>query len=483
VSIWAVGLDGRGAHQLATGPGWQWRAAPGRTPGEVLYVRTDMQAEARSEVIAIDSATGAEREHFAVVASSAAVADGAVYFAVLGGSEIRRRRAGHEESWLTLPSDLAAQQIVTSPVGGLIAFTTDTQSAPVHLCVATQGATPKCIGRHASGARPEFSRDGAGLWFGDVDGVSRHDLASDKDELVLPGAHARGGVSIAPDGKRLVYSECSEQRQLVDVTKPDAAIIDDDNPDVPVFGPNGELAWVHEAHGGGDRLLVRRTDGTIVELVPPTFGRISELAFDATGDRIAFVAGGDHPGIHVAVARQSSGDRSVTQLTDGANDYAPHFTSDGHVLFTRIDDRNVSHIYSVPSYGGAVVLTSPASRAILAMNPADGELLISSGTKVIWWDPITDKTRTPRGAFDEDVFRRIAISPHGRWMLVQSGAAGLTFWRSRMTDPLSFELVRSLPADWSVESSAIDDDGRVFAPVSRWNGELRIVDAAPGVTL
>jgi hypothetical protein len=479
VSLWAVGRDGKGAHALATGTGWRWRAAPGRTPGEVVYLDTDMEDETRSSVVAIDAATGAERARFAQVASSAAVADGAIYLAVKEGSEIRRRVGDRDESWMSLPSELSAQQIVISR-GGLAAFTTVAPGAPGKLCTAAPGSAPTCLAKHASSGRPEFSRDGAQLYFDTVDGLYRHDLASGRDELVLPGARALSGIGISPDGKSLAYSECDERTAMVDVTHPDVPIVDDKQSALPVTGPGGQLAWVHQ-EVSGERLELRRKDGTLIELVPPRFGRITGLAFDRTGERIAFVAGGDHPGVHVALTRPGSAQVPIAQLTDGVTDYNPQFTRDGRVVFTRVDDRNVSHIFAVPVDGGPAKQTSPASRTVRAADLATGRVLITAREHIVWWDPVADRLSPPLEG--PTVARQIAVSPNGRWLLVQSGAAGLTFWRGPIDRPDALEKVIELPMDWSVDEATIDDDGRVIAPVSRWNGELRIVDAAPGVTL
>jgi serine/threonine protein kinase len=480
VDVWAVGRDGKNPHAIATGPGWNWRVSPGRTPGEIVYLRSDQHDEQRSAVIAIDAATGAEHTRIKVITLSATAAGGAIYTVSGDGTEVHRHLGDRDESWLTLPSELAAWQLVISS-RGVAGFTSNAPGAPGHLCTAAPGTAPSCIAMHATaGARPDFSRDGAGLYFDAADGIFRHDLATKKDRLVLAGARALSGLGVSPDGRSLVYSECAEHVRLVDVTKPDAAIVDDEHTTSPVFGPDGQLAWVHQ-DDAGDRLELRRKDGTIAELVPPKFGRITQLAFDDGGHRIAFVAGGDHPGIHVAFTQSQSSTLPVTQLTDGATDYHPHFTRDHRVVFTRVDDRNVPQVFAVPVDGGTAKRTSPATRDLRAEDPATGKMLIYTGVSFLWWDPVTDELGASIPG--PKPIREIAVSPNGRWLTVQTGMGGLTIWRGTIAHPEAMQKLADLPADWTVDAPAIDDDGRVIAPVSRWGGELKIADAAPAVTL
>jgi serine/threonine protein kinase len=479
VDLWAIGRDGSAPRRLTRGPGWHWRAAPGRTPGEVLYVLTDMDDESRSAVIAIDSATGAERARIERSGFSAAASGGAIYVAVKDGSEIRRRLGDRDEMWMNLPPDAAAYQLNMSS-RGLLGFVTGAAGVPMRVCTAVPGAAPTCVARPLTTGRPEFSRDGGALYFDGADGIVRHDLASEKDRVVLPGAEAISGIGISPDGKSLAYSECREHTSLVDVANPAVAIVDDDHAMEPKFGPHGLLAWIHRDLTG-NRLELRRADGSIVELVPKEFGHLTGVAFDADGGKIAFTAGGDRPGVYVVTVRPSSFSQPITQLTDGTTDSRPQFTRDGRVLFTRVDDRSVAHVFAVPVDSGPLTQTAPGSRQIRTSNPATGQVLVDVGEHTLWWDPISDRLSSP-GRWPSST-RQIAVSPNGRWFLLQTGVAGLTIYRGRLDHPEALEKVADFPADLSLDDAAIDDDGRVIAPVSRWTGELKIIDAAPGVTL
>jgi hypothetical protein len=268
---------------------------------------------------------------------------------------------------------------------------------------------------------------------------------------------------------------------LIDVAKPDVQLVDDDHATEPRFGPNGLLAWIHRDFSTANRLELRRKDGTIVELVPPQFGHLTGIAFDAAGEKIAFAAGGDHPGIYVVTVRPSSSSQPITQLTDGTTDSAPQFTRDGRVLFTRLDARFVAHVFAVPVDAGPLTQTSPGSRKIRTSNPATGQVLVDVGEHTLWWDPITDRLSPP--APWPASTRQIAVSPNGKWFVLQVGVAGLTIYRGRLAHPAALEKVADFPADLTLDDAAIDDDGRVIAPIDRWSGELEIVDAAPGVVL
>jgi len=473
VDLWAVDRDGKHPRAIATSSSWEWRAAPGRTPGEVLYLVTDMSDDSKDAIVAMELATGRETARIDGFASGAAAADGAIYYSIHDGTDIRRRVGGHDESWLTLPPDIAAQQIVVDRGGERILYTSTPSGAPIRLCTVARTGTPSCFEGKPTAGRPELV-NGA-IYYGAHDGLHRRDPAG-ADEIVLPGAQALSGVAVAPDRKSLAYSECNDHVQLVDPEHPEVALVDDSHPSAPTLGPHGELAWVHQDLRGST-LVVRRTDGTTVEVVPPSFGRISFPAFDDRGDHLVFLAGGKHPGIHIATTMVTEGEGpKVTQLTDGAADYDPYFLRDGRVVFTRVDDRNIPHVFVVSADGGAPAQMAVTSRAAQAINHATGELLVTAGEHLVWWNPITDHMSAPLAG--TVMPRNLTVSPNGKWMVVQTGSAGLTFWRGPTDDPTKLVKIAELPSDETVDAAAIGDDGKIIAAVSVWRGELEIVDGS-----
>jgi serine/threonine protein kinase len=470
VSLYEVGRAGGAPRRLTTGPTWDWRAAPGHKPGEIVFLRTDMEHEDRSVVSTLDLATGASRVEVPVYAFAAAATADTTYYVDAGGETIRRRRGELDDSVYALPIDFGAQQLVVSP-GGHLAVSVTTKASNSHICALRPDAAPICAPGDPEPGRPAWTRDGVALLYGGKDGIRRFTIDGGADTLLVPGANAYSGVALSPDGRALVWSECGYNTHLADVTAPSRSLVTDDKAHEPVAGPGGRLAWVHEGDHGAS-VMVRDRDGRITELVPPTFGNITALAFDHDGKNLAFVAVGDHPGIH----RVATDGSDLSQVTDDKGDSTPYWTRDERIAFGRIDDRGVWHVFLVSADGGKPVQAFAATRQLSGADLATGRLLLSAGTKVRWWDPVAGTESDPL-SLPPAVFN-LAVSPGGRWLLIQTGTAGLTFLRAPIGDPAHGVRIAELPSDETVWNATIDDDGRAIGTPGVWRGELRIADGA-----
>ncbi|HTM22437.1 MAG TPA: serine/threonine-protein kinase, partial [Kofleriaceae bacterium] len=107
VDLWKVDTGGGDPVQLTRAPTWEWRAAPGRRAGEVLFVVNDMTPEQRplARIAFWDLAAGRETDSFPVVAGSAVVVGGAVYYVDQALTALRRIDKGSDTVALPAPED------------------------------------------------------------------------------------------------------------------------------------------------------------------------------------------------------------------------------------------------------------------------------------------------------------------------------------------------------------------------------------------
>jgi predicted Ser/Thr protein kinase len=476
VHLWAVDDRGGAARRLTSGATRDWRPAPGRRPGEVLYLETGADGRTTSVVVGRDVATGAETTRIdTTFANATAARDGIIYYVGNHATEIRRRRGDHDESYVTLPAGINAQQLAAAPTGDRFAIIVSTaESLPQRMCVVGPSQAPACVPGASSG-RPAWSTDGGAVYLGMRPGVVRHDLATGTDRVVVPKPHVTLGVAVSPDGRRLVYTDCAGRGRIADVQHPDVALVDDDAPSGLTLGPGGLLAWVH-ASDRGTSLMVRAKGGPTMEVVPATFGVLQAPAFSAQGDRVAFVSSGAHVGVFaVDLAR----DLRVYQLTDGATDSNPMWTRDEKVVFSRLGDGHLAHVFVVDAAGGAAQQGLPANMMPLTANLATGEILLAtSDGGAIWWNPTT-------GARSEEIpappdTDNVVVSPNGKWLLFQRGVFGVLMSRAPIDHPAQLERVAEFGHDAGAGTAAIDDDGRVISTVSLWRGELVVVPAKRG---
>ncbi len=480
-NLYRIDVDGTGGKQLTSGERWQWRANPGRRDGEVVYIDTDLVTPDRSEIVTVDLDRGVDVERVTAAANSAAWSDGALYYTVGAGARIRRRTAAGDEVYRSLPPELDAVRLVGGP-GGLLAFVGGRDTAPLRACLfSPEDDTPRCLDVAPRDARPAFSPAGDALYYVADDGIHRHTIDRGRDELVVPGVDAAGGIAVAPDGSSLAWSSCRPRARLVDASTM-ATIVDEPTVRHPSVGPGGRRAWIEGA--SGESRVVIDAGGQRSVIAGGALGHAQAVALDDDGTQLAITVGGDHPGVYLVRAVPGA---SPNQLTDG-HDERPTWTRDGKIAYQRFDDQDVPHVFVVDPRGGAPVQGPAASRQISDVNRKTGELLLMGSVGLVWWDPVSGHER-PLEDFDQtgippDIrFYGATISPDGGWLLLQLGTAGNSLWRVRLdARRLAAEHVADLPAAGTPGDAVIEDDGHVLVAPSAWIGDLFVVPALPGQT-
>jgi hypothetical protein len=474
VNLHLVDLDGSPPRQLTQAPTWEWRAARGLRPREVLFLREDQIDHGRSSLAALDLDTGAVHDRIASPVTGVAAVGDAIYYAHQIGTELRVRR-GADDALLGNYPRSGLGPFAIDPGGVRIAYT-GIRSGPVcyHRLPAEK---PTCVGDRIPAQVPVFSRGGAAVYVGARDGVHRFELDGGRESVISP-VEAPGGLAIAPDGRHLVVSSCIARSRVVDLTAtPERPLVSDPNSRSPALGPRGAMAWVRVSPRGDRVLVARAPDGTIRQVTSPDLGNITDPAFDPAGTAIAFQVTGHEPGIYVVDV--AVGYRETRRLTDQAGDTLPAWVGPGRLVFLRTE-RGVARAFAVGLDHRQASELHARSRPMLTANPATGEVLLhnTDAVRLVWWSAATGRERPgPAGA--PELMQGASVSPSGRWLLVQSGATGNVMWRAALPEG-ALEKVHEEGGGRTFGRATIDDDGHVIASPAEWKGELSVLDVIAG---
>ena len=472
-------LAGGATSQLTREPTDEWRAGPGLTADELIYLVTDRANPTRSSLVARDLSTGAQRELAPRAIAAAAAARGAYYFVPASGTELRRMRNKIDEQVARLPG-MSPQSLTTSPDDRWLALVGPTPSQASDVCLFDlERRALRCANRtDALAGRADFGAGGA-LYYGASDGIHARlpaDGPATADRLVIPSVLAHGGLAIAPGGRTLVYSECLARSVLRDVgATPAVSLTDDDQVASPAAGPGGRIAWVN----AGGELSVRFPDGEIERVTGrSTRGdSVIDPAFDAAGETLVFARTGQDAGIATAALHKGA---VAATLTRQPGDRAPLFLGDGSIVFTRLHG-TTPWVYRIVA-GADPARARPTPRRTVAVDRATGRVLLRSPDspgQLFWWDPVNDTEipgppATPPGVA---TVTDISLSPDGAWLLYQGGPGGRELWRAA-TRSLEVAQVHVAPSGSTVSHSAITDDGHALIAEVSWRGELWRLDAA-----
>jgi hypothetical protein len=484
IDLYALSGD-REPRQITDAPGTEWRASPGRRAGEILYLTIDPGEKdmAKAGHAAFrDLETGAEEIAVPTMTPGAVVAGDAVYYVRADQHELRRRTAGTDVAVLSSTSDLPLSVLSASADGRWLGVLRRANQAVTQVCIVDLAAAEPALDcprtTRAMGGRVAFAVDSPGFYFAGVDGIRRFDIERREEQMIAAGAMAVGGVAISPDGNRLVYSDCTAKGAIVAVSSPGhAVLVTEPNAKALTAGPDGLLAWVRTTPV--DKVLVvRRPDGSLVELTPRSLPVASGLAFDPAGKRIAFSAADPRAGIHVVELDAGYG---PAQVTGGRDDRNPVWLADGRIAFMRGDD-----LYSVQPDGTderRLALDRP--RLLKDVDRATGELLVSSADQahLYFLDLATGRERpVAQGALAETRSASARLSPDGHWLLLQGGAFYGHVIKMALDDPAGAVVpVYDAGAGETLESAAILSDGTVVANPASWKGEIIEIPARSGM--
>ena len=474
VDLYAVPLAGGTPRRLTTGPGWEWRANAGRHPGEVIHLITPPNSTETGSIAALDLATRAETIVREAAANDAVAVGDVVYFTEPGGVALHRLVGGRDEVVGAGAKGPHVVNLAAAANGARIATIGPNDAGGAQLCsyeIAT--ARFECLAVKSRAARPAFGADDRTLYYYGADGLRRHDLVANTDELVLEDVNADGGIAGAPDGRALVVSTCGSRSHIEDVSvSPPKLLVDDDTAYDASFALDGTLVYMRVVDHHGV-VMARLPDGRTVQVTSPTLPGVRMAIVSPDGKHVAFVEAGPHPGIHV---RSVLDPGFPTEVSDSARDFMPQWVDNDTIAFTRNGEDETPAVYTVSREGGTPHLELRSRFEIAARR---GELLVSSTERAYWYDLKTHRERAlPESPEDTTA---MFVSPAGRWLAAAGGRAHQVIYRIDLDDPhAKFEQVVTLPKGVTNERAMITDEGHVIVEPQTWSGDLVAIPAAAG---
>ncbi len=473
VDLYSVPLTGGPSRRLTSGPGWEWRAQPGRRPGEVSFLILDRVDEARSQVAYLDLVTGKQTTVVPGVIWDAVTVGDRVFYSPQENKGVWAVKGEEAEAFVMPGSSYTFYGVTASRGGERLAVTRlETSGGDIGVPCTIEVATRlvQCLDLLVP-SRPAFGVDPDTLYIPSVNGIVRRDLRTGQDTKIVDD-YAEGGLTIAPDGSALIFSECRSHTKIIDAAS-DTLVLDDPDAQLMVPSSTGDVAWLRTV--AGRRVVMMRTkDGRTTQLTQPAQGTAGFPRFSSDGKRLVFALSTPQAGLHM-IALDKIG--SLRQLTDSAKDHSPHWIGDS-VAFTRTDDAANDHVFLATIDGGEVIQLSPSSRTLYGVKGK--ELLVGGVTGAYWLDPVTRKERPgpPRPPGDEPEVG--VTSPAGDWVVFQLGAASNVIYRAQTDGSTAPELVRRFDSNIGVGRPSITDEGRVWITAGPMYGDLVKIPAKPG---
>jgi hypothetical protein len=480
--LWSVPVAGGAPRQLTSGDLKEWRATAGRHPGEVVYLVANPASNSGTGagVAALDLATGEHEMLSSQIALSAGFVGDVLHYVRRDGAELRRLRAGVDETAITFRDGLTGKLMTVAHDGAHVALTAVVKGA-FHVCVLDPGSdAPRCLTspERVTSGRLAFAADDTSVYYSSRDGVGRVHLDGAGNEILVPGAEPYGGLAVAPDGARLVFSRCDARGALLDTgVTPALALTPVASIAQPAVASDGRIAYVQA--GAGYSLMLRERDGRTRQVAGPFAGKLTQPRFSRDGKQLAFFVAG------MGLLTLTLDDRqtlSPNPIVDGAADEDPAWLPDGRLLFTRRAGAGVGANVIDPRGGEPRPLTRIPRRVVGAL--ANGRVLLLSidATQFVEWD-LRRQKETP-SKFSPAAMGRVmsvALAPGGRWLALQSGddtqrVYTVDLAAAHPEAKLAFEAGKGQ----TLSAIAVTDEGHVLAVPLTWAGELYAIDAASG---
>jgi len=473
VDLYTVPLAGGTPRQLTSTPSWEWRANPGRHPGEVIHLIQNSSTNLDSKVGFLDTATGRETIAATVITPDAAATDDGIVYVSADRTALRELARGQDIVLAHAPAGHLFHFLAMSHHRDRVAAIVESRSGNQLCIVDVQTGTNDCARANALPSHPAFGFEDRALYYDALDGIHRHVLATADDTLIVPGVVSDGGLAITDDGRALAYSNCEATQQLVDWNL-QHALVDDPDAGSPTGTTTDHLVWVRWLRDHS--VLVADVDGTPTQLTEPEFGPISEPAMSPDGNVVAFRSGPPHPGIYAMNLRSGS---RVQEISGDVHDSHPVWLGPDQLAFTRAGDDGIPTVFTAASDGA---MPRPIATGRTAIGGREHRLLVATRFKLYWIDLVSGRERPgPERNPSASTNASLVMSPDGRWLVMESGIQGQRLERMRLDPPGPVEPLAPMAVGQTIVGKpSITNDGHVVVAPARWAGNVYIVPATSG---
>jgi Tol biopolymer transport system component/predicted Ser/Thr protein kinase len=480
--ILARDRDTGAVRRLTHAPGWDYGASLSPDAKRLAYVHRDAAGRVGRVIDVTGDRTAPPVQLGAIAGYPSWTPDGVLLTGDLQGRILRRMP---DAVIATLPAGAHPYHVLALRSGHLVAmWFTSTQQRPDGMMLGELGANGEIrvveTGRvdYEGGLASDSSGDGyyfvrKGVGTGNE--LCWRRFGSDAASVVVPGGLSpSGGIDVAPGGRALAYSTCTEQQVL--------AHLRSDAPSQPIT--RGEWHDRNPTRVDSHRVLIASDrDGAMAAwLIEPATGAAQPVAGardilapspSPDGKLVVFTAKHGRGGL--AIAPTAGG--PATQVTADPTDANPVFVGARTLAFERSTAGGPPRLWAVDLGGGAPHPIAPPGSRDATASPATGAIVFvdeSATPRLAIMDGINGTPRPIPGIPPGD-WHLPRFSPDGKRVLAVQGlvrlveapldgsAPPVTVWTSSATGGIN-------SADY-----APDGDGFI-ASVVEYNGELWLAE-------
>jgi serine/threonine protein kinase len=472
--LWLLDLTTSKRRRLTTSPGWDVGPSVSPDGKRVAYIHFGQDVR-QLRVLPVDGDDRTARSLGPAIGFPAWTPDGKIVTGGRGHDLVRwdpDGAEGAEPVSIAHLADIDARYLTARADGTLFGILRDTNDNDRMQLVSVARGRVARIDADVGSFENGIALVGNSVYYGrramseDTELV-RRDLADGYIDQVPGGVTPYAGFTIAPSGKRLIYSKCQVHTDIVRL-RPGSApapILDqsggwhDDNP-WPLG--RGQILFTSDRDGVNALYTADLSTGESTELIP---GPASEAAVGP-----GWIAYRDATGIAI---RDASG--AISRLTDNPNDHELDVTPAGEIVFTRPDGLWIVKPGGDPPRqiaGGVIdsMACSPTGDliAFLGQSPGGGEVPMATDS--------TGRTPTPLVPnLPAGEYGFLAFAPDGKHILTV---------RAR-NDLLELALDGSPPVvRWHDPKGGLDQpiyapdgDGFIAGRVT-WSGDLWLAEGS-----
>ena len=478
--IMVVDLETSQHTRLTTSPGWDYASALSPDGTQVAFVHEDVSGRTL-RMLRLDG-TEPPRNLGAIVGYPAWSHDGALLVGDANAHIVRRDIATGTETILgTLPAGARLYHLVDVKDAGIaVRWWTSSDADATSLGELDRNGHLRVIEEFATDYEGGLSAAGNGRGY-----YATRKGATEGNQLLyrawggmkpvaVPGVAPGAGIDVRPDGKRLVFSTCTEREYIVRIGTAD--------PTHPVTLSRGAWQDTNPHVLDARHILITSNrlgaaQGWVIDLdakSPPRAVTPSGALGSAASPDGTLVVYTTRTGLRIDDLRGGP----TRTLTTDSSDAAPAFTHDGkHVVFERTIG-GITQVFAIAAAGGEAPRSLFAGEAAAA-SPVDDRVVFLTtadvtGARRLMVGSLMGEPPKPLPGVEPATWHRPKFSPDGKRLLVVRGYQQLV--------EVSLDAKRAPRVVWTTTTGSVNtatwlpDGTSIVAGVGGYEGDLWLAD-------